>query len=165
MSPIANLNFSTMNTESLTSLAFIAKRNSDIASLQTCLDALGTISTWGGHTEIVEALLDELEKATQEREEVYQMIQLSGAIINLTDAQSAMLKDIQEGENDGIGMGYSEFDGIGLTPEEKGVLGSLVAGGYVYNSHVFEPDMEAMYCSTMKAPRLIDESMHDYTIK
>lgn len=76
-----------------------------------------------------------------------------------------MLKDIQDGENDGIGEGYSEFDGIGLTPEEKGVLGSLVAEGYVYNSHEGDPDFEAMYCSTMKAPRLIDESIHDYTIK
>ena len=83
----------------------------------------------------------------------------------MTQRQRAMLKDIQEGENDGIGMGYSEFDGFCLTPEEKGVLGSLVAEGYVYNSHEEDPFNDPMYCSTMKAPRLIDESMHDRTIK
>jgi len=74
----------------------------------------------------------------------------------MTQLQKAMLKDIQEGENDGIGMGYSEFDGVGLTPLEKGVLGSLVAEGYVYNSATGWEDSDAMYCSTIKAPRLID---------
>ena len=74
----------------------------------------------------------------------------------MTQLQKAMLKDIQEGENDGIGMGYSEFDGVGLTPLEKGVLGSLVAEGYVYNSATGWEDSDFMYCSTSKAPRLID---------
>ena len=37
----------------------------------------------------------------------------------MTHLQKAMLRDIQEGENDGLGMGYSEFDGEGLTPQEK----------------------------------------------
>ncbi len=74
----------------------------------------------------------------------------------MTQLQKAMLKDIQEGENDGLGMGYSEFDGAGLTPTEKGVLGSLVAAGYVYNSATGWEDSEAMYCTTHKAPRLID---------
>ncbi len=73
----------------------------------------------------------------------------------MTDLQKAMLKDIQEGENDGIGMGYSEFDGKGLTPEQKGVLGSLVAEGYVYNSATGWKASLAMFCSTSKAPRLI----------
>lgn len=79
----------------------------------------------------------------------------------LTERQKAMLKEIQEGENDGIGMGYSEFDGVGLTPEEKGVLGSLVAEGYVYNSATGWEDSEAMYCSTQKAPRLIEKKSRD----
>jgi len=74
----------------------------------------------------------------------------------MTQLQKAMLKDIQEGENNGIGMGYSEFDGKGLSPEQKGVLGSLVADGYVYNSATGWEDSDAMFCSTNKAPRLID---------
>jgi len=74
----------------------------------------------------------------------------------MTQLQRAMIKDIQEGENDGVGMGYSEFDGAGLTPYQKGVLGSLVAGGYVYNSFEGQEGFDAMYCTTMKAPRLID---------
>ena len=73
----------------------------------------------------------------------------------MTDLQTTMLKEIQEGENDGVGMGYSEFDGKGLTPEQKGVLGSLVAEGYVYNSATGWEDSNAMFCSTSKAPRLI----------
>lgn len=73
----------------------------------------------------------------------------------MTDLQKAMLKEIQEGENDGIGMGYSEFDGKGLNPEQKGVLGSLVAEGYVYNSATGWEDSDTMFCSTSKAPRLI----------
>ena len=73
----------------------------------------------------------------------------------MTQLQKAMLKDIQEGENDGIGMGYSEFDGEGLAPEQKGVLGSLVAAGYVYDSFKGQEGFEAMYCTTQKAPRLI----------
>ena len=74
----------------------------------------------------------------------------------MTQLQRAMVKDSQEGENDGLGMGYSEFDGAGLTPEQKGVLGSLVAAGYVYNSFEGQDGFEPMYCTTMKAPRLID---------
>lgn len=74
----------------------------------------------------------------------------------MTQLQKAMLKDIQQCENDGLGMGYSEFDGVGLTPSEKGVLGSLVAEGYVYNSATGWEDSDAMFCSTSKAPRLID---------
>lgn len=74
----------------------------------------------------------------------------------MTQLQKAMIKDIQEGENDGIGMGYSEFDGAGLTPIEKGVLGSLIAAGYVYNSFEGQEGCEPMYCTTHKAPRLID---------
>ena len=79
----------------------------------------------------------------------------------LTEPQKAMLKDIQEGENDGIGMGYSEFDGKGLTQEEQAILDSLLAGGYVYNSATGWEDTEAMYCSTQKAPRLIEEKSRD----
>ena len=73
----------------------------------------------------------------------------------MTHLQKAMLRDIQEGENDGLGMGYSEFDGEGLTPQEKGTLGSLIAGGYVYNSATGWEDSDAMYCTTSKVPRLI----------
>lgn len=74
----------------------------------------------------------------------------------MTHLQKAMLQDIQQGETDGLGMGYSEFDGQGLTPEEKGVLGSLVAAGYVYNSFEGQEGFEPMYCTTNKSPRLID---------
>lgn len=79
----------------------------------------------------------------------------------MTQRQIAMLKEIQESENDGIGMGYSEFDGVGLSPEEKGVLGSLVAEGYVYNSATGWEGVVAMFCSTQKAPRLIEEKSRD----
>ena len=74
----------------------------------------------------------------------------------MTHLQKAMLRDIQEGETDGIGMGYSEFDGEGLTPEQKGVLGSLVAAGYVYDSFEGQEGFDSMYCTTQKAPRLIN---------
>jgi hypothetical protein len=70
----------------------------------------------------------------------------------LTELQTEMLLEIQECENDGLGMGYSEFDGEGLTPQEKGVLGSLVAAGYVYNAQ--NEGSEPMYCSNPKSPTL-----------
>jgi hypothetical protein len=71
---------------------------------------------------------------------------------DLTELQTEMLLEIQECENDGLGMGYSEFDGEGLTPQEKGVLGSLVAAGYVYNAQ--NEGSEPMYCSNPKSPTL-----------
>ena len=67
----------------------------------------------------------------------------------MTQLQKAMIREIQESEKDGIGMGYSEFDGKNLTPEQKGVLGSLVAEGYVYNSFEGQEGCDAMYCTTM----------------
>ena len=70
----------------------------------------------------------------------------------MTHLQKTLLAEIQDSERDGIGMGYSEFDGFGLTPQMKGVLGSLIAQGYVYNS-VADWDEDPQYCSTIKAMR------------
>jgi hypothetical protein len=67
--------------------------------------------------------------------------------MNITDLEKEMLIDIMNGENDGVGMGYSETDGIGLTPEQKGILSSLIKKGLVYNSMDGDPDDTPMYCS------------------
>ena len=78
--------------------------------------------------------------------------------ITLTDLETAMLKRIQNLEVDGIGMGFSEFDGYNLTPQEKGVLSSLIQKGIVYDSTDGDQDFPTpMYCSSSKAPRLHDE--------
>ena len=61
-------NLSLMNTESQTSLAFIAKRNNEIASLQTAIEALESISTWGGLESTVNGLKWELNMAIAERD-------------------------------------------------------------------------------------------------
>lgn len=78
--------------------------------------------------------------------------------ITLTELETAMLKRIQNLEVDGIGMGFSDFDGYNLTPQEKGVLSSLIQKGIVYDSTEGEDDYPTpMYCSSSKAPRLLDE--------
>ena len=68
----------------------------------------------------------------------------------LTPLEIEMLVEIMECENDGVGMGYSEYDGTGLTPTQKGVLGSLVKKEMVYDSYenYDEDDGEGqMWCS------------------
>ena len=74
--------------------------------------------------------------------------------MNITKLENEMLIDIMNGENDGVGMGYGETDGLGFTPEQKGVLSSLMKKGLVYNSMDGEPDDTPMYCSC-KTPETI----------
>ena len=44
-------------------------------------------------------------------------------------------------------MGYSAFDGLEITNEEKGVLASLIKKGLVYDSTCGEEWQERMYCT------------------
>ena len=73
-------------------------------------------------TLMVETSRDVIVKQTQKNN--FKMLQS----ITLTELETAMLKRIQNLEVDGIGMGFSEFDGYNLTPQEKGVLSSLIQG-------------------------------------
>ena len=73
---------------------------------------------------------------------------------NVTELEKEMLIDIMNGENDGVGMGYGETDGLGFTPVQKGVLSSLMQKGFVYNSMDMEIDETPMYC-TCKTPETI----------
>ena len=46
--------------------------------------------------------------------------------IKITKLENELLTEIMECESDGLGMGYSEYDGIGISNQEKGVLSSLI---------------------------------------
>ena len=65
-----------------------------------------------------------------------------------------MLNEIMDCETDGVGVGYSEYNGLGLSDEEKGVLSSLVRKGIVFNSMKYDSSCSLvssvmpMYCTT-----------------
>ena len=46
--------------------------------------------------------------------------------IKITKLENKLLNDIMLGENDGVCVGYSEYDGFDISNQEKGVLGSLL---------------------------------------
>lgn len=73
----------------------------------------------------------------------------------LTKMETEMLVEIMECEVDGLDMGFSEFDGRGLTPTQKGVLSSLIKKGMVYDS-------EVAYCSKSNPTR--DRLAKEYNI-
>ena len=68
-------------------------------------------------------------------------------IFKLTELEYELLQEIQEHEVDGINMGYSEYDGKGISNQEKGVLSSLIQKGLVYDSYEHDDDFDSMYCS------------------
>jgi len=71
--------------------------------------------------------------------------------IKITQLENTLLNEIMECENDGVGMGYSEYDGQGISNQEKGVLSSLIQKGIVYDSwatEIGEDDYAPMYCTT-----------------
>ena len=78
--------------------------------------------------------------------------------IKITKLENELLNDIMLGENDGIGMGYSEYDGLEISNEEKGILGSLIRKGLVYDSqenNINDFDYIPMYCTNLFNKQLI----------
>lgn len=72
--------------------------------------------------------------------------------IKITKLENELLNEIMLGELDGIGMGYGEYDGLNASNQEKGVLGSLIKKGLVYDSqghNVNEFNYEPMYCTSL----------------
>lgn len=71
--------------------------------------------------------------------------------IKITELESKLLHEIMSSESDGLGMGYSAFDGLDITNEEKGVLSSLIKKGLVYDStcgeEIIDDDDYRMYCT------------------
>jgi len=66
----------------------------------------------------------------------------------ITKNENVLLQEIIECEVDGVGMGYSEYDGFGITNEEKGTLSSLIKKGLVYDSFQDDDEFGPMYCTT-----------------
>lgn len=52
--------------------------------------------------------------------------------------------------------GYSEYDSVS-SPSEKGVLGSLVKKGLVYDAREFEETNEYMYCLTVEGFEMCEQ--------
>jgi len=69
-------------------------------------------------------------------------------MIQLTKLENDLLTEIMENELDGVGMGYSEYDGEGISNQTKGVLSSLIQKGVVYNAFDGDDDETPMYCTT-----------------
>ena len=71
--------------------------------------------------------------------------------IKITKLESKLLHEIMSSESDGLGMGYSSFDGLDITNEEKGVLSSLIKKGLVYDStcgeEIIYGEDYRMYCT------------------
>jgi hypothetical protein len=69
----------------------------------------------------------------------------------ITKNENKLLQEIIESEIDGIGSGYSEFDGIGITNKQKGILSSLIKKGLIYDSmedFAGDDGVTPMYCTT-----------------
>lgn len=78
--------------------------------------------------------------------------------IKITKLENKLLNEIMLGECDGVGMGYGEYDGVDISNEEKGVLGSLIKKGLVYDSkenEINEWDYEPMYCTYLEGKKVI----------
>jgi len=78
--------------------------------------------------------------------------------IKITKLENELLNEIMLGECDGIGMGYSEYDGLNVSNQEKGVLGSLIKKGLVYDSqenNIDEFDYQPMYCTNLKGKKIL----------
>ncbi len=72
--------------------------------------------------------------------------------LKITDLEKQLLKTIIDNEVDGIGKGYSEYDGQGIDNETKGVLSSLIQKDLVYDSMAsFKDDHDymPMYCTNI----------------
>lgn len=77
--------------------------------------------------------------------------------IKITKLENKLLNDIMLGENDGVCVGYSEYDGLDISNQEKGVLGSLLKKGLVYDSNennINEFDYEPMYCTNLEGKKI-----------
>ena len=73
--------------------------------------------------------------------------------VQITKLENELLNKIMSCEVDGIGMGYSEYDGEGISNEEKGVLSSLIQKELVYDSHSCsrgERSYIPMYCTSIE---------------
>ena len=80
--------------------------------------------------------------------------------IQVTQLEYDLLHRIMNCENDGVGMGYSEFDGKGISNVEKGVLSSLIKKELVYDSwedYIEEEDYNPMYCTTQLRDNILLE--------
>lgn len=63
---------------------------------------------------------------------------------NLTQKEIEVLKMVADSQ---IEIGFSEYDYV-RTPQEKGLLGSLVKKGLVYDAYGWEEGDDFMYCLT-----------------
>ena len=73
--------------------------------------------------------------------------------VQITKLENQLLNEIMECEVDGIGMGYSEYDGENISNQDKGVLSSLIQKGLVYDSQQWNKDDRGycpMYCSSIE---------------
>ncbi len=78
--------------------------------------------------------------------------------IKITKLENELLNEIMLGECDGIGTGYSEYDGLNVSNQEKGVLGSLIKKGLVYDSqenNINEFDYQPMYCTNLWGKKIL----------
>ncbi len=99
-----------------------------------------------------------------------QSIKESEKSIKITQLEENLLHEIMSSELDGLGMGYSEFDGLGLDNESKGVLASLIKKGLVYDStygeEIIDGEDYRMYCTNPEELiKVIRLDLSEYDLK
>ena len=101
-------------------------------------------------TSIVRKIKNSLESIARAEDvvEETQVVEEEIKNIKITELEESLLHEIMSSEADGLGMGYSSFDGLEIDNETKGVLSSLIKKGLVYDSTDGCEEFEyRMYCT------------------
>ena len=101
-------------------------------------------------TSIVRKIKNSLESIARAEDvvEETQVVEEEIKDIKITELEESLLHEIMSSEADGLGMGYSSFDGLEIDNETKGVLSSLIKKGLVYDSTDGCEEFEyRMYCT------------------
>lgn len=87
--------------------------------------------------------------------------------IKLTELEMALLHEIMSSELDGLGMGYSSYDGLDIDNQTKGVLSSLIKKELVYDStcgeEIIDGEDYRMYCTTSNIDRVEGIDLSNYS--